>query len=371
MKILQTPVRFYPFVGGVENYVYHLSRELVKAGHDVRVICAKEPETTIEEIDGIKIERLEYTGKIANTNITPSLPLHILKEDFELIHTHLPTPWSSDWSAFVSKVKKKPLVLTYHNDIVGSGAAGHIANVYNKTVLILLLKRAEKIIVTHPDYLEFSRHLQGYREKTEVVPAGVDVEKFHPGDSQAENTIFFLSLLDEFHRYKGLDYLLEAVKLAKKEIPQIKLKVGGGGRLLEYYKMKAAALGLGENTDFLGYVPDKMIPWHYRNCSLFVLPSISAYQEGFGMVLLEALSSGKPVIGTDIVGLSGDIEKYKTGIVVKPKDTEALAEAIIRVLQDKKEAERMGKNGRKLVETKYSWKGIARDIGRIYSSLEV
>lgn len=371
MKILQTPVRFYPFVGGVENYVYHLSRELVKAGHDVRVICAKEPETTIERIDGIKIERLEYTGKIANTNITPSLPLHILKEDFELIHTHLPTPWSSDWSAFVSRVKKKPLVLTYHNDIVGSGVAGHIANAYNKTALRQLLKRAEKIIVTHPDYLEFSRHLQGYREKTEVIPVGVDIEKFHPGDSQAGNTIFFLSLLDEFHRYKGLDYLLEAVKLAKKEIPQIKLKVGGGGRLLEYYKMKAAALGLEENTDFLGYVPDKIIPWHYRNCSLFVLPSISAYQEGFGMVLLEALSSGKPVIGTDIVGLSGDIEKYKTGVVVKPKDIEALARAIIRVLQDKEEAERMGKNGRKLVETKYSWKKIARSMERIYNSLEV
>ena len=135
--------------------------------------------------------------------------------------------------------------------------------------------------------------------------------------------------------------------------------------------MKAAALNLGENTDFLRYVPDKIIPWHYNNCSLFVLPSISASQKGFGMVLLEALSSGKPVIGTDLVGLSDDIVKYKTGIVVKPKDTEALAEAIIRVLQDKKEAERMGKNGRKLVETKYSWKEIARNIGRIYNSLEV
>src|SRR5664280_2480803 len=97
MKIVQTPVRFYPFTGGVENYVYYMSKELVKLGHDVKVICANEPSSIKEEIvDGINIKRLHYITKIANTNITPGFPFALSSEDFDIIHTHIPTPWSAD-----------------------------------------------------------------------------------------------------------------------------------------------------------------------------------------------------------------------------------------------------------------------------------
>lgn len=93
MKILQTPVRFHPFIGGVENYVYNLSRGLVGLGHEVTVLCANESKLEKEELlDGIKVRRLPYACKIANTNITPSLPIEILREEFDLIHAHLPTP---------------------------------------------------------------------------------------------------------------------------------------------------------------------------------------------------------------------------------------------------------------------------------------
>lgn len=370
LKILQTPARFYPYIGGVENYTYYLSRELVKLGHEVSVICANEPKSDKKEIDGIKLKRLYYVGKIANTNITPSIPFSILKEDFDILHTQLPTPWSADWSAVVSAVKRKPLVLTYHNDIVGTGIADYIAKVYNITSLKFLLKQAAKITISHHNYIKFSPHLKTYQEKIMIVPPGVDTERFQPSETRIEETIFFLSLLDEFHRYKGLDHLLEALKLVKKEKPQVKLKVGGGGKLLQYYREKAASLGLEDNVEFLGYVPNERIPDHYANCNLFVLPSISASQEGFGIVLLEALASGRPVVSTNIVGIADDIEKYSTGIVVKPGDTKALADAIIRILQDEKEAERMGANGRKLVETKYSWVKIAGSMENIYYSLE-
>ncbi|MFZ2409941.1 MAG: glycosyltransferase family 4 protein, partial [Candidatus Methanoperedens sp.] len=327
MKILQTPARFYPYTGGVENYTYHLSRELVKLGHEVSVICANEPKSDKKEIDGIKLKKLYFIGKIANTNITPALPLSILKEDFDILHTQLPTPWSADWSAIVSAAKRKPLVLTYQNDIVGTGIADHIAEVYNMTALKFLLKQAAKITISHPNYINFSPHLKKYRKKIVVIPPGVDTGRFQPTDPSIQETIFFLSLLDEFHRYKGLDLLLEALKLVKKEIPHIKLKVGGSGKLLQYYREKAASLGLEDNVEFLGHVPDEWIPEHYANCNLFVLPSISASQEGFGIVLLEALASGRPVVTTEIVGMAEDIKKHKAGIVVKPMDTKALADA--------------------------------------------
>jgi glycosyltransferase involved in cell wall biosynthesis len=371
LKILQTPARFYPYTGGVENYTYYLSRELVRSGHEVKIICAKEPKDGKSMNNGIKLERLDYIGKIANTNITPALPFHILKEDFDIIHTHLPTPWSADWSAVFSLWKRKPLVLSYHNDIVGDGVACHIAKGYNLTALKFTLKIANKIIIGHSNYLKFSPYLKKYQEKIVIIPVGVDIGRFTPDETETERTIFFLSLLDEFHKYKGLDYLLEAMELVKKEIPAVKLIVGGGGKLLNYYREKTVSLGLEKNVDFAGYIPIESVPEYYRNCSLFVLPSISASHEGFGIVSLEAMACGKPVVTTDIVGTAEDIKKYDSGIVIKPMDTKALADAIISILQDKKEAKRMGTNGRELIEKKYSWVNIAKKIENIYDSIEV
>ena len=150
MKILQTPVRFYPCIGGVENYVYSLSKHLARIGHDVTVLCANEPKNgkRIENMDGVTVKRLNYVGKIANTNVTPLLPFELLKESFDIIHTHLPTPWSADWSVIFAKLKRKPVVLTYHNDIVSKGFASYIAKFYNLTSLNLVLGIAKKIIVT-------------------------------------------------------------------------------------------------------------------------------------------------------------------------------------------------------------------------------
>ncbi|MEN6292440.1 MAG: glycosyltransferase, partial [Methanobacterium sp.] len=199
MKIVQTPVRFYPFIGGVENYVYYLSKELVKLGHDITVICANEPVSKKQEaIEGIEIKRLSYFGKIANTNITPQLPFALSKEEFDVIHTHVPTPWSADWSNIISKFKKKPLVVTYHNDIIGEGIANYIAGFYNSTALKSLLGKADKIIITQPNYMYSSPYLGNYKDKIEVIPNGVDVDKFKPINiKKEENSIFFLSLLDE------------------------------------------------------------------------------------------------------------------------------------------------------------------------------
>ncbi|MDP7494745.1 MAG: glycosyltransferase, partial [Candidatus Undinarchaeales archaeon] len=114
MRILHTPVRFHPYTGGVENYVLELGRRIAARGHEVAVVCADEPHASGCEVDGISVRRLSYLGKIANTNVTPTLPLRLLRERFDILHTHLPTPWSADWSAIVSWMRRKPMVLTYH-----------------------------------------------------------------------------------------------------------------------------------------------------------------------------------------------------------------------------------------------------------------
>jgi glycosyltransferase involved in cell wall biosynthesis len=369
MKIVQTPVRFYPFIGGVENYVYYSAREMVKLGHQVTVVCANEPYTKKEEIiDGIKVKRLSYFGKIANTNITPGMPLALLKEEFDIIHTHIPTPWSADWSNIVSKLKKKPLVITYHNDIIGDGVSSHIASFYNSTALKSLLNNADRIIITQPNYLQSSPYLEKYEDKIDVIPNGVDVEKFKPVDvDKNKNTIFFLSLLDEFHKYKGLDYLLKALQQVKKVIPDVKLIIGGKGVLLDYYSKMANDMGL-NNVEFHGFIPDEKIAEYYSRSSVFVLPSISSKQEGFGIVALEALACETPVISTEIVGVASDVKKSKSGIIVPPMDVDELAGAIIKVLNDEN-ATSMGLRGRKLVEDKYTWSGIAKMTEKVYKEL--
>ena len=368
MKIVQTPVRFYPFIGGVENYVYYLSKELVRRGHQIEVICANEPQSiNIDNIEGIKVKRLSYLGRIANTNITPQLPLILSQEDYDIIHTHIPTPWSADWSAVLSKIKNKPLVITYHNDIIGEGIVDYIARFYNSTFLKLLLKRADKIIITQPSYLKSSDYLRDYQDKIEVIPNGVDVDKFQPRKTFNDDyTIFFLSLLDEFHRYKGLDYLLKSLQIVKKEIPNFKLVVGGKGVLVDYYKKMAASMGLVDNVEFTGFISDDEIVGYYNQANVFVLPSTSSLQEGFGIVALEALACQIPVITTDIVGVAEDLVAVNGGLVVPPKDVVKLAEAIIIIFKDRELQKEMGKRGRKLVMEKYTWKSVASNMEKLY-----
>ncbi|OPY22499.1 MAG: Trehalose synthase [Methanobacterium sp. PtaU1.Bin097] len=373
MKILQTPVRFYPFTGGVENYVYYLSRELVNSGNQVKVVCANEPDIESKQrVEGIEVERLPYMGKIANTNITTGLPGALSDGDYDIIHTHIPTPWSADWSAFYSNSKKKPLVVTYHNDIIGQGLASLVARIYNSVGLNYVLKTAAKIIITQPGYLQSSSHLAKYRDKIEVIPNGVDVEKFQPiqaSDNEDKSTIFFLSVLDEFHKYKGLDYLLEALKIVKNNVPDVKLIVGGKGVLLDHYQEMAASLGLKDNVEFAGFIPDEEIADYYSQASVFVLPSISSLQEGFGIVALEALACQTPVVTTDIVGVAHDLKQIKGGIVIPPRDTHKLADAITQILSDAQMQKEMGQRGRKLVQEKYTWKVVASSMEKVYKEI--
>ena len=374
MRIVQTPARFYPFIGGVENYVYNLSKELARLGQEVQVVCAREPEAQENESrDGIEIKRLPYIGKVANTNITPALPFALFQQDFDLIHTHLPTPWSADWSLIISRLKSRPLVLTYHNDIVGQGRAGKLAIFYNSTGLPFLLKTSAKIVITQDKYINSSIYLRNYRNKIKVIPNGVDIDRFRPRSytkKEAESKVlFFLGLLDKYHAYKGLDDLLKALAIVRKQLPGVKLVVGGGGELLGHYRDTAANLGLSQNVEFQGFIPDEKLPECYNRCDVFVLPSVSSEQEGFGIVLLEAMASGRPVISTDIVGVAGDVKRFNAGRIVRPRDINALAQAILEILLDEELAREMGRRGRTLVEGKYNWKKIGRDMLEIYRGL--
>ena len=373
MKVLQVAPRFYPYIGGVENYVYCLSRELIKLGQEVKVICAREPAVGDESVEGVEVKRLRYTGKIANTALTLGLAKEVFFADCDIIHAHLPDPWSASLAAFVAAIRKKPLILTYHNDIVGKGICGYFAKTYNLIFLPLLLKLTKKILITHKEYLDYSPYLKGYARKIEVFPPGVDLDAFKLPIKKVndEKTILFLGLLDEFHRYKGLDYLIRAMTLIKKEIARVKLIVGGEGVLKNYYKELAYSLGLDREIEFVGFISQEKLSDFYTQGDIFVLPSLSCTQEGFGIVLLEAMAAAKPVITTDIVGTARKIKEAMAGRVVKPADEKALATAIIEILRDETLATIMGQNGQGLVREHYDWRIIAKGFLELYKQCTI
>ena len=304
---------------------------------------------------------------MANTSITPYLPLALHREDFDILHTHLPTPWSADWSGLISRLKKRPLVLTYHNDIVGEGWAGQIAWIYNKTALKLLMKSAGGIIVTRNRYV--SPYLKEYAGKVFFIPLGIDVEAFRPRAAPPKGDIFFLSVLDEFHRYKGLEVLFAALKIMKQELPDVRLVVGGRGCMLDCYRGMADSLGIGDNVSFAGFIPSEKLIEYYNGCKLFALPSTDPRREGFGIVPLEAMACERPVVVTEIMGMAGDINECGAGMVARCTDKEALASSMLAILKDDDLARRMGAEGRKLAIGKYSWRRAAEQIERVYREL--
>lgn len=375
MNILQTPVRFYPAVGGVENHVYYLSKELVKQGHSVKVICADEPTSKIKSIFGIEVKRLKTWFKITNTNITLSLPFEILKSKYDIIHAHMPTPWSSDWSILLSKLMGKKSIITIHNDMDKAGFLSKIiTEIYLHTIFLLSLSLVDKIIIVNKDWeRSFSntgKILSKFINKIIVSPNGVDTDFFKPLKVRRnKNSVLFVSILDKHHEFKGLSYLLEAIKLVKKTIPDIKLTIVGEGEMKNFYINKVRELSIEKSVKFAGEKNQKELVSLYNSHSVFVLPSTEI--EGFGIVTIEAMACKTPVIITNIVGVAGEVEKNNCGIVVQSKSAEDLGKAIIMMLINTELFKNVGENGQKLIETKYSWKRIVRQIIIIYDNIKL
>ena len=377
LRILEVVVRFFPYVGGVENTVLHLSRELVEKGHRVRVVCADEPAGGPPEVEGIEVVRLPFRGKIGNTNLSWGLLDALRREEADVIHTHMPTAWFADAAGKVAEEKKVPLVLSYNNDLVGPGIKGLVGKAYNRWILPRLLRRSARIVTSNPGYGEFSPHLRPFQKKIEHIPWGVDANRFSPAPFPRgpERVVGFLALLDRHHRYKGLDELLHALAILKNAGPNagnghpIRLRVGGSGEELPRYRALAAELGVADQVDFLGFVPHAELVEFFRACHLFALPSTDGSQEGFGLVLLEAMACGRPVLTTPVVGMSRDIDLSGAGVLVPPGDAAALAAALARLIHDEAVLSDHGRRARALIEDRFTWRAVAERYEALFTFL--
>ncbi|HED00784.1 MAG TPA: glycosyltransferase family 1 protein [Proteobacteria bacterium] len=361
-------------VGGVERHILELSKALVKRGNSVTIFTTRAPfHRQYHEIDSFDIIRIPYGLKLYSSSIPFNLFKYFNIQDYDVIHAHTPNPMMADLACLKNN-GEKPFILTYHNEITKGGLIGKtISSIYNKTFGYSLLKKSDLILTTTKDYAEESINLKKFRNKIKIVPNGVDVSRFSPTTDgkpirkkynipKNSKVLLFIGALEQ---YKGIEYLLAAFKKVISYTNDIYLIIVGKGSLLEKLKSKVIQLGLSNNVIFAGYVKDIDLPFYYAFCDVFILPSVSK-KEGFGIVQLEAMASGKPVISTNLPGVLEVDKDEVASLHVPPMDAEVLANAIIKLVLDSELLRELGRKGRFLVEERYIWDKIAGDIEKVY-----
>ena len=368
MKLLVVIPYFFPKIGGMENYAYNIAKGLKeKYGWEVVVVTSNHEERKYkeEQMDGMKIYRLPRWFKVSNTPINPmwyfQIKNIIKKEKPDVINAHTPVPFISDVADRVCN--NIPFILSYHNDLTKENILLNlICKFYYFAIGNKTLKISDKIIATSEYYAKNSPYLTRHLNKISIVPPGVQITKFHPGVNKFTLQkkygnypfVLFVGQLDKTHIHKGIYYLIDAISLVKKKFENIVLLIVGEGDNIDNYKNYARKFYLEKNIVFTGFVSNEELPEYYAGSNVTVLPTYNN-SEGFGMVLLEAGACGKPVVGTNIGGIPFVIDDNKTGLLVPPKDPKALAEAVIKILNNSELAKKMGENGYKKVKENFTW----------------
>jgi glycosyltransferase involved in cell wall biosynthesis len=196
-------------------------------------------------------------------------------------------------------------------------------------------------------------------DRMRVIPNGIRPERFHESRPDGP-TILFVGRL---HQRKGVDHLLRAMPEVLERAPETKLRIAGTGEREAQLKALKKELGLGEEVEFLGFVPDEDLPDLYASATVFTMPSL---YEGFGIVMIEAMASSVPVVAFATGGAPEVIEDGVNGYLADP---ETLADHLADVLEDPAGAAAMGQRGRQLVEERYSWEAVARQTAAVYDEV--
>jgi glycosyltransferase involved in cell wall biosynthesis len=359
---------FYPRVGGEENLIRSWARQQARVGHQVTVAAPGEGGPT--EVDGVRVVRQHSLFRVATADVTPALPLELLRIPTDIVHAHYPMPWNADWGVLIGRARRKPVVLTYCNDLAGSGRKAVLMSLYNRALLPMTLRLADRVVTISPGYADASPHLQQVAARTVVIEPGIDTQRFRPlGLPRDPATVLFVGGLGEHHRYKGLEPLLQALVEVRLQRPDATLVVAGGGPPDNIYLRLAGDLGLRDSVRFLGFVTESELVAWYNRCTVFALPSLSRVQEGFGLVAVEAMACGAPTVVSDAMGAADAIRDARAGLVVRPDDSHGLAGALLGLLADDAARRTMAERGRVLVEERYSEERSGRSTLELYQAL--
>lgn len=381
MKILYIYKDYAPVLGGIENYTRHLAEAMQQRGHEVEVLVTSPDRTTRREtIDGVPVLKTARWVNLSSAPVSPRLAWEYWRRLFgpdrpDIVHLQTPYPpgelaWLLGSLRPGFGPKRPATVLTYHSDIIRQK---RLLTVY-APFLRATLRRVDIILPTSPNYVESSPFLRSVRVKCEVVPLGIPLEPFEKPSTIKPPLLAeiqkkrgsLLLFVGRLRYYKGLQYLLEAMPGVHSEA---RLVVIGVGPQEADLKALAARLNLGDRVIFAGEASDAELPAYYFGADVFVLPACER-SEAFGLVQLEAMAAGKPVVSTELgTGTSYANLNGETGLVVPPADPAALTAAINKLLDDRELREEMGRRGQARVRAEFSLSRMVERIEKVYIRL--
>lgn len=378
MRVLQVcPIFHARMASGVGLHVLNISKTLKKMGHDVQVFSSKMLKEGSREIvpesknvEGVRVRRFDVF-KIPNISSgyipSPSIVKALLDWDADVVHAHSYSYFPTYTSALVRVLRERSLVLTTHQPPTETAFKSKLLmKVYNRSLGRLSLRRADKVIAVTRLEADFLVKVAGADpNKITVIPEGVDLDLFKPkiDKSEQEKVILFVGRIAQ---EKGLMYLIKAIPRVTKVFPSISVLMVGEDQGIQENLIKAAEnLGVEKIVHFLGPKFGYELARTYRKARVFVLPSL---YETFGLAILEAMASGLPIVTTRTGGIPELVEDGSNGMLVGPRNHEALAEAIIKLLSDPDLS--LGMSKRNPVKAKrYSWESVAESIEGIYKGL--
>ena len=370
MHILQVTPYFFPHFGGVESHVLGLSENLIKLGHEVEVVTSRYgrmPET--ENLNGIKITRLPQWINMYNTPLVTSIKEFVRRTHADIVHVHSPPPFTERFAAKGAKEAGKPFVVTHHCDLELKGFFGNTAvNIYQNFLGNYPLQVADRVISTTESYATTSRTL--WDIDVTVIPNAVDIHRFKPEndgkiirDKYAAEDEPLALFVGRLVPHKGIGILIRSLTYTEKG----KLLIVGDGPYKKWLTNLVKKLDLSERVVFVGPVDDYWLPAYYAATDVVILPSTSRL-EAFGIVGLEGMASGKPLILSDIPGVR-DVISEKEGYIVEPLDPNAIAEALEKIWNAPEMAREMGTRGRARVEKLFSWKKVSKDVEQVFNDI--
>ncbi len=382
--------------GGQNVYVRQVGEALAKQGWHVdmftRSASAEQPKIvehgprcrTIRLIAGPEafVPRDEIFG-YASTFVEELLKFQKQSGiQYPLVHTNY---WISSWVGMELK-KKQPLkqVHTYHSlGTVKYKSVTTIPMIASTRLAVekAVLETAERIVATSPQEQDHMRSLVSTKGNIDIIPCGTDIHRFGSwtkesaratlGIDQDEKVVFYVGRFDP---RKGIETLVRAVGQSKlRGQEKLKLIIGGGSRPgqsdgIERDRIEGivAELGMSDFTIFPGRLGDDILPAYYAAADVCVVPS---HYEPFGLVAIEAMASGTPVVASDVGGLQFTVVPEETGLLAAPKDEADFADAIDRILSNPDWRDQLGKEARARVESKFSWDGVAHQLSDLYTKL--
>ena len=342
MKILHLTERYFPFLGGVESAVHEICKRLVRDGFQVDVVCEREKGSVKHEvIDGVNVHRIMgfelIKLKYGVGRVAPSMILSALKNNADVVHAHS----YGFFPSWVSMFSKKPTIITTHSD-----PAAKIYPIWDLFRAIPIRFCDHVIATTEME----KNHLicKGVKPTNiTVIPNGITLPPPQSPKTNSSSVILCLARLDVIH--KGHDILLRAMPKVAKVIPKVMLVIAGQGNDLRKLKKLSKKLGIEKNVDFKGLISQSKKNDLMQNCSVLC---ISPRTESFGIVYLEAMAYGKPIVTTRVGGIPEVVGNC--AVLVPPNNPELLAEALIEVLTNKKRAKELGLKGLKRIK-EFDW----------------